>query len=54
MESHVGLEEFIAAGRTGRRNAMPDILHSNHASVGTGGLAEEMDKLNCAGTNKLL
>lgn len=50
MEAHVALEDFIASGRTGRRNAMPDILNSNHAGVGTGGLAEEMDKLNCAGT----
>lgn len=49
METQAALEDFIASGRTGRRNAMPDILNSNHAGVGTGGLAEDMEKLNCAG-----
>ncbi|XP_052763153.1 cAMP-dependent protein kinase inhibitor alpha-like isoform X1 [Mya arenaria] len=48
MDPTQSLEEFIASGRTGRRNAMPDILHSNHAGVGTGGLAEDMEKLNCS------
>lgn len=45
----VSVEDFIASGRTGRRNAMPDILDSQRAGVGTGGLAEGMEKLNCSG-----
>ena len=45
----LSIEEFIASGRTGRRNAMPDILDSERAGVGTGGLAEGMEKLNCSG-----
>lgn len=45
----VSVEDFIASGRTGRRNAMPDILDSKRAGVGTGGLAEGMEKLNCSG-----
>ena len=43
------LEEFIATGRTGRRNAMPDILDEQKAAVGTGGLAFDMEKMNCSG-----
>ena len=49
MDPSMSLEEFIASGRTGRRNAMPDILNENHAGVTTAGLAENMGKLNCAG-----
>lgn len=48
----VSVEDFIATGRTGRRNAMPDILDSQHASVSTGGLAEGMEKLNCSDGSK--
>ncbi|XP_060590340.1 cAMP-dependent protein kinase inhibitor alpha-like isoform X1 [Ruditapes philippinarum] len=48
----LSLEEFIASGRTGRRNAMPDILDSDRAGVGTGGLAEGMEKLNCSDGSK--
>lgn len=52
METQAGLDEFIATGRTGRRNAMPDILDSQTAGVGTGGLAFDMEKLNCSDGNK--
>ncbi|XP_045181820.1 cAMP-dependent protein kinase inhibitor alpha-like [Mercenaria mercenaria] len=48
----LSVEDFIASGRTGRRNAMPDILDSQHAAVGTGGLAEGMEKLNCSDSSK--
>ncbi|XP_066954665.1 uncharacterized protein [Macrobrachium rosenbergii] len=40
--------EFIATGRTGRRNAMPDIL-SSHAATSTGDLPEALAKLSCSG-----
>ncbi|XP_066954675.1 cAMP-dependent protein kinase inhibitor alpha-like isoform X2 [Macrobrachium rosenbergii] len=39
--------EFIATGRTGRRNAMPDIL-SSHAATSTGDLPEALAKLSCS------
>ncbi|XP_045137711.1 cAMP-dependent protein kinase inhibitor gamma-like [Portunus trituberculatus] len=39
--------EFIATGRTGRRNAMPDIL-SDHAATTTADLPEALDKLSCS------
>ena len=48
------LEEFIATGRTGRRNAMPDILDEQKAAVGTGGLAFDMKKMNCSGIMLIL
>lgn len=48
MDVSVSVEDFLASGRTGRRNAMPDILNAQHAGVGTGGLAEGMEKLNCS------
>lgn len=46
------LEEFIATGRTGRRNAMPDILDEQKAAVGTGSLAFDMEKMNCSDDSK--
>ena len=49
MDCTGSLEEFIATGRTGRRNAMPDILDSQKAAVSTGGLPFDMEKLNCSG-----
>ena len=43
------IEDFAATGRTGRRNAMADILDSNHASVSTADLPFDMEKLTCSG-----
>jgi hypothetical protein len=43
------MDDFVASGRTGRRNALPDILESKHISVGTGGISFDMEKLNCSG-----
>ena len=40
--------EFIATGRTGRRNAMPDILNE-HAATTTADLPESLEKLSCSG-----
>lgn len=39
--------EFIATGRTGRRNALPDIL-SSHASTSTADLPAALEKLSCS------
>lgn len=52
MDCSGTLEEFIASGRTGRRNAMPDILDEQKAAVGTGGLAFDMEKMNCSDESK--
>lgn len=46
------LEEFITSGRTGRRNAMADILDSKHASTSTAGLDLDMSALKCSDENK--
>ena len=37
--------EFIASGRTGRRNALPDILGGK--DVSTADLPDALDKLSC-------
>ncbi|KAK3088253.1 hypothetical protein FSP39_016620 [Pinctada imbricata] len=42
------IEEFNATGRTGRRNAMADILDSKHASVSTADLPFGMENLSCS------
>ncbi|KAE8751469.1 hypothetical protein FOCC_FOCC001716 [Frankliniella occidentalis] len=38
------VEDFLTTGRTGRRNAMADIL-GQHASTGSGDLSERMEGL---------
>ena len=40
--------EFIATGRTGRRNAVPDIM-GNESSTSTADLPDAMSKLSCTG-----
>ena len=39
-----GSQEFLSTGRTGRRNAMPDIL-GQHADTGTADLPERLEAL---------
>lgn len=39
-----GSTEFLSTGRTGRRNAMPDIL-GEHAETGTADLPEKLEAL---------
>ena len=39
------LDEFIKTGRTGRRNALPDILNDKHSMTSTGGLPTCLDNL---------
>ncbi|KAJ8680574.1 hypothetical protein QAD02_016361 [Eretmocerus hayati] len=39
-----GTEEFLSTGRTGRRNAMPDILGQN-AQTGTADLPDKLEAL---------
>ena len=40
------LDEFTRTGRTGRRNALPDVLAVQHANVTTAGLPEVLEKFN--------
>ena len=41
----VEVNDFIATGRTGRRNAIADI--EEHATTTTAGLPQAMEKLSC-------
>lgn len=43
-----GFDEFLQTGRTGRRNALPDILDKDKATVGMGELPSDLDKLSCS------
>ncbi|VDI26489.1 cAMP-dependent protein kinase inhibitor beta-like isoform X3 [Mytilus galloprovincialis] len=52
VECSVVLEDFVNSGRTGRRNAVPDILDEKAAAVSTGGLPFDMEKLNCSDDSK--
>ena len=40
-----GSKEFLSTGRTGRRNALPDIL-GEHAETSTAGPPEKFDSLS--------
>ncbi len=44
-----GFDDFLASGRTGRRNALADILDAGVSSTSTKALPFEMEKLNCSG-----
>ncbi|XP_041360960.1 cAMP-dependent protein kinase inhibitor alpha-like isoform X2 [Gigantopelta aegis] len=48
VEVQANLEDFIQTGRTGRRNAVGDILTDPHSQLSTGGLSIDMDKLKCS------
>ena len=41
-------DDFLQTGRTGRRNAMPDI-HGEDAAVSTASLPDSLQKLSCSG-----
>ncbi|KAL7646241.1 UNVERIFIED_CONTAM: hypothetical protein RMT77_003150 [Armadillidium vulgare] len=46
-------EQFIATGRTGRRNAVPDIHDEAVATTSTADLPDVLQKLTCGeGTSK--
>lgn len=42
----VDTQEFLQTGRTGRRNALPDILSEQHAHTATADLAAKMQELS--------
>jgi len=41
--------EFSGSGRTGRRNALPNIMQESVAAIGTSAITEMLDQLTCAG-----
>lgn len=45
-------DDFLQTGRTGRRNAMPDI-HGQNAAISTADLPDSLQKLSCAGKHTL-
>jgi len=49
MEEAPLLTEFSGSGRTGRRNALPNILQQSVASIGTSAITEMLDQMTCAG-----
>lgn len=42
-------KEFLETGRTGRRNAMPDILHPQGAEISTADLPSRLQQLVTTG-----
>ena len=42
-ECSMEVNGFVRTGRTGRRNALPDIMAMGHASVSTAGLSEVLE-----------
>ncbi|RUS75913.1 hypothetical protein EGW08_016326, partial [Elysia chlorotica] len=48
MDGGVAVEDFINTGRTGRRNAVPDITDARVAGVSTAGMDFSFDQLSMA------
>ncbi|OQR69314.1 cAMP-dependent protein kinase inhibitor beta-like [Tropilaelaps mercedesae] len=48
MNSEDSADGFLKSGRTGRRNALPDILDEQFTATGTGDLPCELGKLSCS------
>lgn len=42
----ISIEEFVQAGRTGRRNALPDILSVSVSTCGTDNITKALQKLH--------
>ena len=47
------VDDFIATGRVGRRNALPDILNDKHAGTSTADLPDTLSKLTCSGMSTM-
>ncbi|KAH9513630.1 hypothetical protein Btru_041646 [Bulinus truncatus] len=46
MDGSVAVEDFLNTGRTGRRNAVPDISEVKIGTMSTAGMDAAFDKLN--------
>ena len=42
----MAIQDFVRAGRTGRRNALPDVMSAQHIQVSTAGLSEVLEGFN--------
>ena len=42
-ECEMAVDNFVRTGRTGRRNALPDVFSVGHANVTTAGLPEVLE-----------
>lgn len=42
----VTVDDFVRTGRTGRRNALPDVFSLGHANVTTAGLPEVLENFS--------
>ena len=45
-ECNVNVQDFVRAGRTGRRNALPDITSAQYTQVSTAGLSEVLESFS--------
>lgn len=54
VENSKQVEEFAKAGRTGRRNALPDILSVSMTTCGTSDLTKALQKLQTNPSGKHL
>ncbi|XP_022707193.1 uncharacterized protein LOC111270963 isoform X2 [Varroa jacobsoni] len=48
MNNEDSADGFLNSGRTGRRNALPDILDEQFTATTTADLPHELDKLSCS------
>lgn len=49
MDPSMAVEDFINTGRTGRRNAIPDISDPHIGTISTAGVDFSFDKLSMTG-----
>ena len=42
-ECGMAIDDFVRTGRTGRRNALPDVLAMEHANITAAGLPEVLE-----------
>lgn len=52
--SGLSVDDFLSTGRTGRRNALPDILEQKSSHTNTADLPNQLQKLNFEGFHYFL
>ena len=51
-ECEVVVDDFVRTGRTGRRNALPDVFAVGHANVTTAGLPEVLENFSISSSTQ--
>lgn len=51
-ECEMAVDNFIRTGRTGRRNALPDVFAVGHANVSTAGLPEVLENFTISSSTQ--